>query len=298
MKHLFEELLRGTADPPGATRASFGEKKAVAPALSQREAVRIGLEVLTDAIGNLCVTLPGRGGDLVCRALSRLPRCVWASTPRHAKVGTSRTLVDHMIAAGYNPQPFRKGRALLGPTRITAIVELHIEQGPILVEHNTPVGIVTAIQGNMRHRHAKIFGQTTHVGGVARHSRQNAVLAGVELVAALEVKWLSLEGAGHDFVRTVGKFGIKPGQHGINKVPGALHFTLDFRSSDPRILDRFDGHLHAMAMKILPAEVSRSTPALPSARLRRSWTPVCAKRPTPWRRGLASRCFLLPRVWA
>lgn len=182
-------------------------------------------------------------------------RAAFGLLPRDApdrvrRADTGRTLAEHLEEAGFDPQPIREGRALLDPTRIAAFIELHIEQGPVLVEQNIPVGIVTAIRGNMRYRHAKILGQTTHAGGVPRRSRRDAVLAAAELVTALEAEWLALEAQGQDFVLTIGELSTDPAQHGITKVPGAVHFTLDFRSTDPQVLDRFDGFLRQTSDQI------------------------------------------------
>ncbi|MEO1491316.1 MAG: Zn-dependent hydrolase [Pseudomonadota bacterium] len=172
-------------------------------------------------------------------------------TPDRVRRGdTGRTLADHMEEAGFDPAPIRDGRALLDPAGIRAFVELHIEQGPVLVERGAPVGIVSAIRGNMRYRYAKIRGQTTHAGGVPRTSRRDAVLAGVELAAALEARWLELEASGQDLVLTIGQFATDAVQHGITKVPGALDFTLDFRSADPATLTLFDDFIQTRAAEI------------------------------------------------
>ncbi|MFK7945877.1 MAG: Zn-dependent hydrolase [Paracoccaceae bacterium] len=180
-------------------------------------------------------------------AFGLLPR----DTPDRVKrADTGRTLAEHMEAEGFDPQPIRDGRALLDPARIAAFVELHIEQGPVLVEKGAPVGVVTAIRGNVRYRYASIRGQTTHAGGVPRASRRDAVLAGAELAGRLEAEWIKLEQAGHDLVLTIGQFTTDPAQHGITKVPGALDFTLDFRSADPAVLDRFDVFLRFCAEDI------------------------------------------------
>ncbi|PWL32767.1 MAG: Zn-dependent hydrolase, partial [Marivita sp. XM-24bin2] len=79
---------------------------------------------------------------------------------------SGRTLADHLREAGFDPQPIRDGIAQLDKSRIAGFVEVHIEQGPVLVEADCPVGIVTGIRGNIRHRHCRIIGETTHAGGV------------------------------------------------------------------------------------------------------------------------------------
>ena len=182
-------------------------------------------------------------------------RAAFGLLPRDApdrlrRSDTGRTLADHMTEAGFDPQPIREGVALLDKTKIAAFVEVHIEQGPVLVEAECPVGIVTAIRGNIRHRHCRITGQTTHAGGVPRRSRRDAVLAGVELAAALEALWLAFEAQGADMVLTMGEFATDPEMHGITKVPGILRFTIDVRSQDDTILHLFETRAQALAKAI------------------------------------------------
>lgn len=180
-------------------------------------------------------------------AFGLLPR----DTPdRVQRSDSGRTLADHMGEAGYDPQPIRDGVALLDKERIRAFVEVHIEQGPVLIEAGCPVGIVTAIRGNIRHRHCRITGETTHAGGVPRRSRRDAVLAGVELATLLETFWLEAEADGDDMVLTLGEFSTDPTLHGITKVPGALSFTIDVRSEDDALLDRFETWLQGQSSRI------------------------------------------------
>lgn len=163
---------------------------------------------------------------------------------------TGRTLAEHMIEAGFDPQVIRDSQPQLDPERIAAFVEVHIEQGPVLVEARRPVGIVTAIRGNIRHRFCRIDGETTHAGGVPRQSRRDAVLAGVELAHKIECHWLEAEAKGADMVVTLGEFSTDPQLHGITKVPGHLSFTLDVRSQDDTVLNLFERWLQQQAREI------------------------------------------------
>lgn len=169
---------------------------------------------------------------------------------RLIRSGGGQSLATHMSEAGFDPQAIRDGRAQLDPARIRAFVETHIEQGPVLTDANCPVGIVTGIRGNIRHRYCRIVGETTHAGGVPRQSRRDAVLAGVELVSTLETYWHKAEADGHDMVLTIGEFTTDPLMHGITKVPGLLTFTLDVRSQDDAVLDRFEQTLQALSRQI------------------------------------------------
>ena len=182
-------------------------------------------------------------------------RAAFGLLPRDApdrvrRCDTGRTLADHMHAAGFDPAPIRAGRPTLDPARIRAFVEVHIEQGPVLVEAGLPVGIVSGIRGNMRYRFGQIVGETTHAGGVPRAARRDAVLAGAEMLAALEAYWDAAEARGDDMVLTAGEVWTDPDRHGITKVPGDVRFTLDVRSLDEAVLDAFEAHLAEVAAAI------------------------------------------------
>lgn len=307
---LFAELATLSADVPGVTRASFGPVEDAAHAMITREAVALGLETRTDAIGNLYVTLPGadrdapalmtgshldsvpHGGNFDGAAgviaglvlLERLrdgpqPPCdvtlmairaeemIWFpehylgsraafgvlptdAPDRVKRSDTGRSLAEHMTDAGFDPQTVRDGQPQLDPNHIAAFVEVHIEQGPVLIEAQRPVGIVTAIRGNIRHRFCRIEGETTHAGGVPRQSRRDAVLAGAELVHAMETYWLEAEAKGDDMVLTLGEFTTDAKLHGITKVPGLLTFTLDVRSQDDTVLNLFEHWVQKQACDI------------------------------------------------
>jgi len=173
------------------------------------------------------------------------------STPDEVRrADTGRTLADHMTAAGFDPQAIRDALPQLDPKNIRAFVEVHIEQGPVLVEAGLSVGIVTGIRGNIRHRYATIIGQTTHAGGVPRRVRRDAVLAGAELLTVLEHYWVQAEARGEDMVLTFGEFSTDTAQHGITKVPGLVRFTLDVRSDSDAVLDAFEQMLDAQVARI------------------------------------------------
>lgn len=91
-------------------------------------------------------------------------------------------------------RPAAFGGAWLDPARIARFVELHIEQGPVLVDEALPVGIVTGIRGSLRYRDARILGSYAHSGAVPRTGRRDAVRAAALLVAAIDDDWEQLEG--------------------------------------------------------------------------------------------------------
>jgi len=161
---------------------------------------------------------------------------------------TGRSLAEHIADCGGDPAAF--GSAFLRPQRIARFVELHIEQGPVLVEEGLPTGIVTGIRGSLRYRDARILGEYAHSGAVPRQSRHDAVRAAALLIAAVDAEWEALEAAGGDLVVTFGKLFTDPGQHAFSKVAGKVDFCIDVRSLDTAMLDRVDRLLAQRAEEV------------------------------------------------
>ena len=66
------------------------------------------------------------------------------------RTDSGRTLAEHMLEEGFDPDFIRQGRSSLDPAFIHAFVEPHIEQGPVLVEAGLPAAVVTGIRGSIR----------------------------------------------------------------------------------------------------------------------------------------------------
>ncbi len=115
-----------------------------------------------------------------------------------------RTLEDCMQAAGADIARLRSGGPLVEPSRFACWLELHIEQGPVLVTRDKPVGVVTGIRGNHRHRRVTCRGEAAHSGAVPRWLRKDAVLAMAELMVRIDEHWRVLLEWGEDLVVTAG----------------------------------------------------------------------------------------------
>ena len=163
---------------------------------------------------------------------------------------TGRSLAEHMKELGFEPERIRAGEPQLDPKNIRCFLELHIEQGPVLVAKRLPVGVVTGIRGNLRYKHCHIVGRYGHAGAEPRESRNDALLAGVEFVSRLEELWIAREMAGIDLVATVGQFHTDTAVHTMTKIPGEIRFTLDIRSQDNDVLLAVDRDLRALADEI------------------------------------------------
>lgn len=179
-------------------------------------------------------------------AFGRLP----AAALDVVRFDTQRTLREHMREEGFDPQSVQDGRRHLDPARISHYIELHIEQGPALVEAQRACGIVTGIRGNLRYKHARVIGEYGHAGAVPRRTRRDAVFAATEFVQRLEALWLEHERNGDDLVATVGQLFTDSNVHTMTKISGEVRFTLDIRSHDEKVLQNIRAQLMAAALEI------------------------------------------------
>ena len=163
---------------------------------------------------------------------------------------TGQTLAWHMREAGFDPEAIKRGEVQLVPERLHCFLELHIEQGPVLVRKDIPVGIVTGIRGNLRYAEGRVLGRYGHAGAEPREGRQDAVFSGVAFLARLHDLWLEYERAGRDIVCTVGQCFTDARVHTMTKIPGELRFTMDIRSQDNGLLIEIDRRLRAEAERI------------------------------------------------
>jgi len=116
------------------------------------------------------------------------------------------------------------------PARYLGFVEVHIEQGPVLNDADTPLGIVTSINGGVRYL-GEIIGVASHAGTTPMGSRRDAATAAAELALYLEKRGSS---APH-LVATMGLLEVPNGS--INVVPGLARFSLDIRATTNEVRD-------------------------------------------------------------
>ena len=138
------------------------------------------------------------------------------------------TLAATMRAAGLDPAQIpalaRRGEELVG------YLEVHIEQGPVLLEEGLPVGIVSAIAGTVR-RMVMITGTAGHAGTVPMARRHDAAAAAAEILLYVERRCAQAP----TLVGTVGQLAVPGGA--INIIPGRCALSLDIRAADDATRD-------------------------------------------------------------
>jgi hydantoinase/carbamoylase family amidase len=112
----------------------------------------------------------------------------------------------------------------------SAYLELHIEQGPVLLDLDLPLGAVLGTFGV--ERHAITFrGQAAHSGSTPMNRRKDAFLAAAKM--SLEIYRITDQ---HGGVCTIGSCTTKPGI--VTSVVEECRITLDQRHLDPAALAR------------------------------------------------------------
>jgi allantoate deiminase/N-carbamoyl-L-amino-acid hydrolase len=119
------------------------------------------------------------------------------------------------------------------PTEVLGFVEVHIEQGPVLLEAELPLGVVTSIAGSIRSL-VTVHGLSGHAGTVPMTLRHDAAAAAAEIVLAVERRCSAEPG----LVGTVGRLDVPGGA--VNVIAGRCDLSIDIRSGDDARRDAAD----------------------------------------------------------
>lgn len=164
----------------------------------------------------------------------------------------------------YGLNPDEIGNARIRPDDITAFIELHIEQGPVLEQNGKDIGIVDAIV-SLEGFDILIKGRADHAGSTPMAMRADALLAAAKSISAATDKAVAC-GDG-----TVVTFGcIKSVPESANVVPSEVRFTADCRSpyvtSIGSVMETFEESLQesAKAFPDLSFEIKRNLQAEPA----------------------------------
>ena len=109
-------------------------------------------------------------------------------------------------------------------------VELHIEQGPVLLREGRALGVVGAIVGLAR-GHVVFDGAAGHAGTTPMDGRRDALVAASEFVLKARDAARAIPGT----VATVGELAVEPGA--ANVIPHRVVLSVDARAPDRERLD-------------------------------------------------------------
>lgn len=136
----------------------------------------------------------------------------------------------------------------VGARKMHAMLELHIEQGPILEAEGKDVGVVTHGQG-LWWLQITLTGRDAHTGSTPMHMRVNAGLGMARITERVHQIAMSHQ---PNAVGAVGQCNVYPNSR--NVIPGKCVFTVDIRSPEQAKLDAMKAEViraaHAVAKEL------------------------------------------------
>jgi beta-ureidopropionase / N-carbamoyl-L-amino-acid hydrolase len=143
-----------------------------------------------------------------------------------------RTLAAAMASAGLDAA--RIAEAKREPSEISAYLEIHIEQGPVLENAGIEVGLVESIVGMDLLRY-RMTGEARHAGSTPMDVRRDAARGACEAVTAAFTR-LESEGLSGSGRMTFGNIKIVPGAS--NVVPAEAIVTSEVRAGSQDLVER------------------------------------------------------------
>lgn len=132
--------------------------------------------------------------------------------------------------AGFCPEAIKSAKRDI--SKVKALLEVHIEQGPILDRNDIHIGVVEGIVGIKRYIF-NIKGEANHAGTTPMDMRKDSLYCASQIISM--VKHIVTEEV-EDTVATVGYLNVKPNV--INVVAGEVEFGIDIRSRKVQNIDK------------------------------------------------------------
>jgi N-carbamoyl-L-amino-acid hydrolase len=180
-----------------------------------------------------------------------------------AKDVDGKSVKDELERIGYI------GEQEPGDHPIGCYFETHIEQGPVLEDHDKTIGVVTGVLG-IRWYDCVVTGMEAHAGPTPMALRKDALQVAAKLmqeVVACAHRHPQADGTNHGR-GTVGMVQVHPNSR--NVIPGRVKFSIDLRNASDALCDAMDADIRAVAAKLseetgLPIEITpvSSYPAQP-----------------------------------
>ena len=164
-----------------------------------------------------------------------------AFTLEHAYAATDtegKSVKEELARIGY------VGEQEPGDHPIGAYFETHIEQGPVLEDHDVTIGVVQGVLG-IRWFDCTVTGMEAHAGPTPMALRQDALQVATHLMQ--EVVAAALRHAPHGR-GTVGMVQVFPNSR--NVIPGRVKFSMDLRNATDALVDTMVDEVKAYAAQL------------------------------------------------
>jgi N-carbamoyl-L-amino-acid hydrolase len=169
-----------------------------------------------------------------------------AFTLEHAYAATDsegKRVQDELARIGYI------GEQEPGDHPIGSYFETHIEQGPVLEDHDVTIGVVTGVLG-IRWYDCVVTGMEAHAGPTPMALRKDALQVATVLmqeVVACAHRHPQADGQNHGR-GTVGMVNVFPNSR--NVIPGRVSFSIDLRNASDALCEAMDADIRAVAARL------------------------------------------------
>ncbi|WP_397535309.1 Zn-dependent hydrolase [Roseateles sp.] len=164
-----------------------------------------------------------------------------AFTLEHAYAATDaegKSVKDELARIGYI------GPEEPGDHPIGSYFETHIEQGPVLEDHDKTIGVVTGVLG-IRWYDCTVTGMEAHAGPTPMALRKDALQVASRLMQ--EVVACAHRHPPHGR-GTVGMVQVHPNSR--NVIPGRVKFSIDLRNASDALCEAMDADIRAVAARL------------------------------------------------
>ncbi len=160
-----------------------------------------------------------------------------------AKDADGKSVQDELQRIGYigDQEP--------GEHPVGCYFETHIEQGPVLEDHDITIGVVTGVLG-IRWYDCVVTGMEAHAGPTPMALRKDALQVAAALmqeVVACAHRHPQADGQNHGR-GTVGMVKVHPNSR--NVIPGQVTFSIDLRNASDALCDAMDADIRAVAARL------------------------------------------------
>ncbi len=123
----------------------------------------------------------------------------------------------------------------------TALLELHIEQGPILERESLSIGVVECVLGMVCYE-IEVIGESDHAGTTPMDMRKDALFAATNIISEARTKLSALDS---ELVFTMGRMNVLPNVHTV--IPNKVVFSLEARHKDQGIITQVEDIIQGLA---------------------------------------------------
>lgn len=152
------------------------------------------------------------------------------------------TFKEALEASGYMGEKSNRMTA----EKYRALVELHVEQGPVLENDKKDIGILEGVCGMVNYEFSFV-GQSDHAGTTPMKYRKDALYAAVKVIQYIHDELDKLDSK---LVYTTGRMIVSPNIHTV--IPDNVKFTLDARHQDPNVINQV-----VEIIKKVPSEIEK-----------------------------------------